>query len=578
MAAAADSPARQVLHSPNGHSTDGHPGEQLDASENHSCREPCAGDFRLVEEPPDFFLAANPSTKQLEAFRAFSESARAARNEFLMGMKASGSCTEAEADSPADTRSKSAFVSRTLSRPSSGREGHSASETPGAAQLKYPEGASPSSDAEAAAAAPGDAYPEVPELAGSTRLLRYLQGFDYDATAANNAYRRHMKWREEMSLNSNKRRTVVESMLLPMRPEASPKHADVTRFFSTNPVLRRDGGRAPSLDICAAAAAAASAPGGGDSLLQALSDKALDAVILDKQGNIISIERPGLLDVNGLFSAVSEEEFLGWHSDILEFRCMLLDVWVWDELVRMSMLSRKFNRMVRVTAVVDLQGLSTRILNRRALNLLRRTISSASENYPESIGTMYFINTPRTFSTLWSAIRGWLRERTINKIKLLSSDAESVLVKNIGGYALPPSLGGICTSSLADVPPLETDLGPGSMILNVGARRCNQAVELIPQKSVVQWAWVAEDFDVGFSAIWRSQSGNESIIEEHRKYPPRKRVSGVVSAEQEGTLILSFDNSWGLISSRRVRYKIEVMQASADAVPAHSCGEDANVI
>lgn len=53
-------------------------------------------------------------------------------------------------------------------------------------------------------------------------------------------------------------------------------------------------------------------------------------------------------------------------------------------------------------------------------SLLRRTISSASENYPESIGTMYFINTPRTFSTLWSAIRGWLRERTINKIKLLS--------------------------------------------------------------------------------------------------------------------------------------------------------------
>lgn len=34
----------------------------------------------------------------------------------------------------------------------------------------------------------------------------------------------------------------------------------------------------------------------------------------------------GMLDVNGLFSAVSEEEFLEWHSDILEFRSMLLDV------------------------------------------------------------------------------------------------------------------------------------------------------------------------------------------------------------------------------------------------------------
>ncbi|CDJ47435.1 hypothetical protein, conserved [Eimeria brunetti] len=567
MPGAADPPARQASDSPNGHSKDGQSGERLDAPAGAAYMAPRAGDFRLIEEPPEFFLAANPSTKQLEAFRAFTESAKVARSEFLRGMKASDNSTEAATDSPPCTHSKPAFVGRTLNRSSRGREVHSAAKIPQAAQHRHPEGACAASDAEAAASTPHDAYPEVPELAGSTRLLRYLQGFDYDATAANNAYRRHMKWREEMSLNSDKRRTVVESMLLPMRPEASPKHAEVTRFFSTNPVLRRDEGRGPSLDTCAAAAAAASAPGGGDSLLQALSEKALDAVILDQQGNIISIERPGLLDVNGLFSAVSEEEFLGWHSDILEFRCMLLDV-----------LSRKFNRMVRVTAVVDLQGLSTRILNRRALNLLRRTISSASENYPESIGTMYFINTPRTFATLWSAIRGWLRERTINKIKLLSGDAESVLVKNIGGYALPPSLGGSCTSSLADVPPLETDLGPGSTVLNVAARRCNQAMELIPQKSIVQWAWVAEDFDVGFSAIWRAQSGNESILEEHRKYPPRKRVSGVVRAEQEGTLILSFDNSWGLISSRRVRYKIEIMRASGDAVPGHICSEEANVV
>lgn len=60
-------------------------------------------------------------------------------------------------------------------------------------------------------------------------------------------------------------------------------------------------------------------------------------------------------------------------------------------------------------------------------SLLRKTISSASENYPESIGTMYFINAPRTFSTLWSAIRGWLRERTINKIKLLSQSQPELL-------------------------------------------------------------------------------------------------------------------------------------------------------
>lgn len=93
-------------------------------------------------------------------------------------------------------------------------------------------------------------------------------------------------------------------MLLPMRPEASPNHAAVTRFFPTNPVLRRDEGKSPSLTICAAAAAAASALGGGNSLLVALSDKALDSVILDKQGNIISIERPGW---NDCFPALSSQ-------------------------------------------------------------------------------------------------------------------------------------------------------------------------------------------------------------------------------------------------------------------------------
>lgn len=35
-----------------------------------------------------------------------------------------------------------------------------------------------------------------------------------------------------------------------------------------------------------------------------------------------------------------------------------------------------------------------------------------------------------------------------------------------------------------------------------------------------------------------------------------RRVSGVFESKQEGTLILAFDNSWGLISPRRVRYKV----------------------
>ncbi|OEH78123.1 phosphatidylinositol transfer-like protein [Cyclospora cayetanensis] len=129
-----------------------------------------------------------------------------------------------------------------------------------------------------------------------------------------------------------------------------------------------------------------------------------------------------------------------------------------------------------------------------------------------------------------------------------------------------------------DSPVRETDLGPGSLILNVAARRCNQAVEGVPQKSLVKWVWIVEDFDIGFSAIWRSQNGDERILVEYRKYQAGKKVSGFLSAEQGGFLILSFDNSWGLLSSRRVRYKIEIRPASsAENVPSRNPAETSSL-
>ncbi|KAL8273657.1 hypothetical protein Esti_002479 [Eimeria stiedai] len=513
----------------------------------------CGGGSCLSEDLPAFFLAESPSAARLEAFKAFSRNAKLIRHELSCPHKQSQQHAAPEAD-PAGAsphRARGPLAERT--------RGHSGKG--GASRAAAHSAASASAAGEQVPA--DDAYPEVPELAGSVRLLRFLQGFDFDVNAATEAYRRHMKWRADMGLDAHRRRVVVESMLLPMRPEAAPRHLEVSRFFPTNPVLRLEGKDVVEGEALVAAAAAASAPGDPNSLLKAITDEALNQVLLDKHGNIISIERPGRLDASGLLVAVTEEDFLLWHSFVLDFRCMLLD-----------MLSRKFNRMVRMTSIVDLQGLSARILNRRALNLLRRTISAASENYPESIGAMYFINTPRTFSTIWSAMKGWLRQRTIGKITLLGGDAETVLVRNIGGYALPLSLGGSCTSALADVHQQdegrETDLGAGSLVLNVAARKCNQAVEVVPRKSIARWVWVAEDFDVGFSAIWRAESGQERVIQEHCKYPARKKVRGVVRAEHDGTLILAFDNSWGLIYPRRVRYKIEIESAAPPAAPAES--------
>ncbi|KAL8450742.1 hypothetical protein Emed_002380 [Eimeria media] len=344
-AASGASPAEASPSSPNTPAT-----AAAAASPSHvECR-CCGGGACLSEDLPAFFLAESPSASRLEAFKAFSRNAKLIRHELSCPHKESqhhASSTEADPAGASPHRARGPLAGRTRSR---------AGKAEGSAAAAH---ASPNAAAHAAPSEQlpaDDAYPEVPELAGSGRLLRFLQGFDFDVNAATEAYRRHMKWRADMGLDAHRRRVVVESMLLPMRPEAAPRHLEVSRFFPTNPVLRLEGKGVIDGEALAAAAATANVRGDPNSLLKAMSNEALDQVLLDKHGNIISIERPGRLDASGLLGAVTEEDLLLWHSFVLDFRCMLLDV-----------LSRKFNRMVRMTSIVDLQGLSARILNRRAL-------------------------------------------------------------------------------------------------------------------------------------------------------------------------------------------------------------------
>lgn len=198
--AVAQSAQQPRSQSPNLQSKDGDR-----AQPTHGGCTPCKTAYRLVEGPPEFFLATNPSDEQLAAFKAFVESAMAIRHEVLReGAEGTGRTAEAAGASSSQTRPKAALLSRTVGRPGKGG-------TPAAGDAVASVSADAAEPANAPAAAPesGDAYPEVPELAGSGRLLRYLQGFDYDVPAASDAYRRHMKWREEMGLNARRRRIVV---------------------------------------------------------------------------------------------------------------------------------------------------------------------------------------------------------------------------------------------------------------------------------------------------------------------------------------------------------------------------------
>ena len=77
--------------------------------------------------------------------------------------------------------------------------------------------------------------------------------------------------------------------------------------------------------------------------------------------------------------------------------------------------------------------------------------------YPETMGKFYIINAPWGFSTVWSAVKGWLDPVTVAKIDVCSSDYQKKLLDQIPAENLPKEYGGSCTCegscSLSDAGP-----------------------------------------------------------------------------------------------------------------------------
>ena len=81
----------------------------------------------------------------------------------------------------------------------------------------------------------------------------------------------------------------------------------------------------------------------------------------------------------------------------------------------------------------------------------------SQNNYPESMGKFYIINSPYLFSTVWSLVKGWLDEATVAKIHILGSDYKKHLLEQVPADSLPKFLGGACECpggcSLSDAGP-----------------------------------------------------------------------------------------------------------------------------
>lgn len=73
-----------------------------------------------------------------------------------------------------------------------------------------------------------------------------------------------------------------------------------------------------------------------------------------------------------------------------------------------------------------------------------QTMVPVAELSSETMGHVTIINAPKTFATIWKAIKGWLAPQTQAKIEILGSDYQSRLLEDVDPENLPAELGGTC--------------------------------------------------------------------------------------------------------------------------------------
>jgi len=153
----------------------------------------------------------------------------------------------------------------------------------------------------------------------------------------------------------------------------------------------------------------------------------------DKEGRPVYWEKTGL--ISSRFAEIkkhlTEDELFVRHIHQQE---LMID--------RLQETSKRHGKLIEKQIIIfDLADLAYN-LDFMALNVFRRTLVADEMFYPERLQTLYMINTPVFFTTIWAMIRRWINPVTAQKIRMIGKDYQAVLKEVISEDQIPVEYGG----------------------------------------------------------------------------------------------------------------------------------------
>ncbi|KAJ6187903.1 hypothetical protein N7519_002811 [Penicillium mononematosum] len=154
----------------------------------------------------------------------------------------------------------------------------------------------------------------------------------------------------------------------------------------------------------------------------------------DKDGRPVYIEKLGKIDLNQMYKITTADRML--KNLVCEYE-KLADP-------RLPACSRKAGKLLETCCtVMDLKGVGITSVP-SVYGYVKQASDISQNHYPERLGKLYLINAPWGFSSVFSAVKGFLDPVTVSKIHVLGSGYQKELLSQVPAENLPVEFGGSC--------------------------------------------------------------------------------------------------------------------------------------
>lgn len=174
----------------------------------------------------------------------------------------------------------------------------------------------------------------------------------------------------------------------------------------------------------------------------------------DKLGRPIYIELISKVNLTELFKHTTEDRMKSNY--IKEYERLMK--------YRFPACSRSAGKIIEQSlAILDMEGIGISILSGKTKEFVKIASDIGQNYYPEMLGQMFLINTSFFFSAVWTIVKGFVDEKTRNKICVEKSSYQKKLLELVEADNLPSFLGGNCTCPGIEGGCLYADCGPWNL-------------------------------------------------------------------------------------------------------------------